>query len=773
MLQVLDERMDPFLGRLTRPATIDQSWCTAQSGLSLFNGPFCDTRISPAELNNGFIEFKDATVPSDVAKNFEPFATVVSRLHQHLLDANVEVTYTEYLDLMKVEVDQRLNKLTEDIRIFRSYNLAHKYDANGSCSTACHVGKLTEIDEGFNSLKVLLVVVFQQIREMLTLVNASIHDLQWEHELQLEVTGIIIGDCIRGLQDELERKLYEQSSIVNSLRKNWQETVAQCASIREDLLAISDILLPSDSEEEPHIPLCRHESLGNWSDRWKFSFFRKITRQDHSLSSSEQNQNSGTQKSISPSEVISEKSDFRHLKGMNRQEMLSYFRSEISKLKRLHELDLQEKTEELFKFKREKWSLALKYDVEFEPLRKKFPEVISRFDQIMSNGNGMEAPTTCSTSDALDERSRLNSRIDSLYRDNQHLRCLLAAKTKNVQELSCQLSDASRKMSLQYSLEKQLLRQINNTKEECEDHYVESTIRDEIYQTVIRKLIDSHRNILEDSTQNFHAKLSSLEAALSEKDKALCLSNEENQKLKEKLSILEKEHSIQYNKQDPELNKQESEEMILRDIEMEPHVAPPRPYDISDQDMQYEELVKLNQTLEVASTTLKEVETKKLDYSGILGKREQEEQLDCILVSIMDLSKEFVEIEHKMSEDIKGNEKKTENLNDRCNHMVQQAIVLTKKGLWYKQMLDTRRSELRKAESEVDILGNKVNALLSLVQKIYLTLEHYSSVFQHHPVVIISSAQSTGCILEDLQACCRYKKPTKRGITRYNITWSS
>jgi hypothetical protein len=33
--------------------------------------------------------------------------------------------------------------------------------------------------------------------------------------------------------------------------------------------------------------------------------------------------------------------------------------------------------------------------------------------------------------------------------------------------------------------------------------------------------------------------------------------------------------------------------------------------------------------------------------------------------------------------------------------MVQQAIVLTKKGLWYKQMLDTRRSELRKAESEV------------------------------------------------------------------------
>ncbi|XP_062189088.1 WPP domain-associated protein-like [Phragmites australis] len=739
---VLDERMEPFFGRLTTPATAGPSRCTAQSGLSLFNVPFCDTRTSPGELNDGSIKFKDTTVPSpwllsyncscDQSNNFEAFATVVSRLHQHLLDANVEISYTEYLDLMKAEVDQRLNKLNEDIRVFKSYNLAHVSDANCSCSVVCHDRKLIDIDEGFNSLKLLLVAVFRQISEMLRLVNASIHDLQWEHELQLEVTGIIIGDCIRGLQDELERKLYVQSSIVNSLRKNWQETVAQCASIREELIAISDMLL--SSEEESHISHCKHESLGNRSDRWKFSFFGKRTCEDHSPSSVEENRNSATQKSISPSEVISEKSDFKHLKGMTRQEMLNYFRSEISKLKRLHELDMQERTEELFKFKREKWSLALKYDVEFEPLRKKFPEVISRFDLIMSNE--MVAPTICSTSDALDEISRLNSRIDSLYYENQHLRGLLAEKTKDVQELSRQVSDASKKMSFQYSLEKQLLRQVSNIKGEYEDLYVESTIRDEICQIVTRKLVDNCRNILEDTARNFHAKVSLFEATLSEKDKVLCLANEENQKLKEKLSTLEKDHFIQNYMQGPELIKQESEEMVLRDIEMEYHVSPRRSYDISDQDLQYEELIRLNQTLEIASTTIKEVETKKLDYSDILGKREQEKQLDCILVSIMDLSKEFVEIEHKMSEDIEGNEKKTENLNDRCNHMVQQAIVLTKKGLWHKQMLDTRRSELQKAESEVDILGNKVNALLSLVQKIYVTLEHYSPVFQNHPVLL-------------------------------------
>jgi hypothetical protein len=44
---------------------------------------------------------------------------------------------------------------------------------------------------------------------------------------------------------------------------------------------------------------------------------------------------------------------------------------------------------------------------------------------------------------------------------------------------------------------------------------------------------------------------------------------------------------------------------------------------------------------------------------------------------------------------------RSDNLSDQCNHVVQRAIVLTKKGLSYKQMLNTRRVEIRKAEAEV------------------------------------------------------------------------
>jgi hypothetical protein len=208
------------------------------------------------------------------------------------------------------------------------------------------------------------------------------------------------------------------------------------------------------------------------------------------------------------------------------------------------------------------------------------------------------------------------------------------------------------------------MRQVGTIKGDYEDLYVESTIRDEVYRTVTRNFVDDCRTSMEDASRNSQAEVSLLEAKLSEREKALCLANEENQKLKEKLLLLEKEHFIGNNHENPELTKQESDEMILRDIEMEPHVSA-RSYE--EQSMEDKELVKLSQTTEIASTTLQEVETKKLEHNGFLGKNEQLIQLDFIMVSIMDLSKEFVEIEHKISGDIKGNEKRYVHLSSEYN----------------------------------------------------------------------------------------------------------
>ena len=77
---------------------------------------------------------------------------------------------------------------------------------------------------------------------MLGSVNSSVSDLQSENELQLEVFGAVIGECVSGLQEEQEKKLYEQINITNTMSRNWKEAITQFAAMREDLGALCKLL---------------------------------------------------------------------------------------------------------------------------------------------------------------------------------------------------------------------------------------------------------------------------------------------------------------------------------------------------------------------------------------------------------------------------------------------------------------------------------------------------------------------------------------------------
>ncbi|CAM0876647.1 unnamed protein product [Alopecurus aequalis] len=683
--KVLSERMNPLLNG----STIPDGWSVT----------------SEDSLTPRLMSFKSN---SSTESYYGGSGRTLSRSSRHVSAPNAENNYMEYLDLMKLEVDSQLDKLKGDVTGLENYALPDSVYIIGT-----HLGMsldvmLIEIDERFNALKLLLAVVFQQAREMLDLSNPSVTDLQWEHELQLEIISITIGECISGLQEELEKKLYEQISVTNTMSKNWQEAVTQFAAMREDLGSLSKLLCPSVPES--HISHSKSLSSGSRSSRWKL--FGKKSKEDQASARTEESKSFRKQKSM----VISEKSDFRHLNAMTKEETISYFKSEISKLKRVHESALLEKTEDLFKLKREKGSLALQNDVEFEPLRKKIPKIIASMDKIISKN--IMAPAHYKSHNELDEKCRLASRIDSLYYDNQQLRGLLADNMKDVKELSSQLSEASRDMSLQLSSEEELSRKIEKSKEEWEELRIEGDVKDGIYRTVTRSLLDDSMDGMQDAALSFDAELRSLEAVISEKEKALCLSNEENRKLKEKLEELEKECLLQEHQEDPEIIKQESAEMILRDIEVEPQTSPGISHETPKQDLQHD--IKMNDS--------------NMEYNGDLGKNGQEKQLECILVSIMKLSKEFVEIEQKLSTE--KTENRSEDLSDHCSHMVKQAMVLTKVGLWYKQMLEARRSELQKAEAKVVILGDKVNTHLNLLEKIYVTLDHYSPTLQKHPALL-------------------------------------
>uniref|UniRef100_A0A0A9E7J8 Uncharacterized protein n=1 Tax=Arundo donax TaxID=35708 RepID=A0A0A9E7J8_ARUDO len=128
-------------------------------------------------------------------------------------------------------------------------------------------------------------------------------------------------------------------------------------------------------------------------------------------------------------------------------------------------------------------------------------------------------------------------------------------------------------------------------------------------------------------------------------------------------------------------------------------------------------------------------EMKKTPAHCIDSQRGQTGHLGFDLASIEKFSKAYSDFESRLAETMKRNESRLTSIICQFNPLVQQVAVLKKKEFWYKQILEIKCSNLRKAEAEVDILGDEVDTLLSVLGKIYIALDHYSPVLKHYPGV--------------------------------------
>ncbi|CAA6657452.1 unnamed protein product [Spirodela intermedia] len=73
-----------------------------------------------------------------------------------------------------------------------------------------------------------------------------------------------------------------------------------------------------------------------------------------------------------------------------------------------------------------------------------------------------------------------------------------------------------------------------------------------------------------------------------------------------------------------------------------------------------------------------------------------------------------------------------EGLNCQLNLLVQQASSLRGTELVYRKAFIRRCYNLQIAEAEVDLLGDEVDTLIGLLEKIYLVLDYYSPVLQYY-----------------------------------------
>lgn len=241
----------------------------------------------------------------------------------------------------------------------------------------------------------------------------------------------------------------------------------------------------------------------------------------------------------------------------------------------------------------------------------------------------------------------------------------------------------------------------------------------------------------------------SLEMEALEKEEVLRLELVDKKKLKQEIrsleeSIEEKEKLVQETTV-ALANEKERSELACQEL-----------YNLQNQKIKaleqietYEaENCELNQKLELIMTQLTKVDEERRMFHAFAQEkqkalslvnnkeREHQKQMALLIALAQGLSNAVAGFECRVTENISNISLRLENFSSESRLLIPNANVLRRTGLSYKQTLETKCSDLEKAEAEVDLLGDEVDALLSLLEKIYIALDHYSPILQHYPGII-------------------------------------
>jgi hypothetical protein len=324
--------------------------------------------------------------------------------------------------------------------------------------------KWSDVDRMLEDLGTTLDSFYKHTDDMVRFSKLSLFEWQQEKEFQAEIEGLVIQNCIRGLQEEFEQSLWDQNTqFFGNVSASWLEKVKELSSLRQELDAIAKSLFVSESGL-----LISHGSF------------------EHRKSSGHHVSNGNHDESII---TMPENLEAAQLKHMNREELFHYLKTEMTKMKRHHESKVQEMTEEIFSLKREYLkergsSLPVRKDKDLDILRKKIAEVILKLDDILVENE--KVPSASNNAESLDN---MKDRLESLRLENHELRDLLAQKKREIKLLSSQVSDATEKMSQHSLTEVNLLRIITNLKSLIEDTHAETTISEDLHKILLKEFM--------------------------------------------------------------------------------------------------------------------------------------------------------------------------------------------------------------------------------------------------------------------------------------------
>jgi hypothetical protein len=375
----------------------------------------------------------------------------------------------ESLRNLKIDVTGQLTNLKKEIhKVKGSYSMRRNSSSEivglGGILLEKVPDKWSDVDRMLEDLGTTLDSFYKHTDDRVRFSKLSLFEWQQEKEFQAEIEGLVIQNCIRGLQEEFEQSLWDQNTqFFGNVSASWLEKVKELSSLRQELDAIAKSLFVSESGL-----LISHGSF------------------EHRKSSGHHVSNGNHDESII---TMPENLEAAQLKHMNREELFHYLKTEMTKMKRHHESKVQEMTEEIFSLKREYLkergsSLPVRKDKDLDILRKKIAEVILKLDDILVENE--KVPSASNNAESLDN---MKDRLESLRLENHELRDLLAQKKREIKLLSSQVSDATEKMSQHSLTEVNLLRIITNLKSLIEDTHAETTISEDLHKILLKEFM--------------------------------------------------------------------------------------------------------------------------------------------------------------------------------------------------------------------------------------------------------------------------------------------
>ncbi|CAE6029589.1 unnamed protein product [Arabidopsis arenosa] len=691
------------------------------------------------------------------------------------MDIQDELTQGSLSSLKKTARKQLL-MLVEELTNLREYIHINVSEATVGLDSRHHETRSKTVDKMLDSLKSILETVLKRKNDM-----ELPSSWQQEHDFQKEIESAVVTSFVRSLKDEYEQRLLDQKAEFGGNRSLILGNIREITGLRQELEAIRKSFLDHENGDE----------AGEVGDRKRVEqLHRKMSGSLNSVSSVWEN---GKHEESSTGLMPEYNEALKH---MSRDNLISHFKIEMNKMKRDHDYEIQELTEQCFTFKRKYLNLTergsfsfMGKDKELEALKKKIPFVISKLDKILmedeklvSEGKNDADVKRKLESLLLENRQLKDSLSDAAEKMSQlsqatadHLE--LIRKLKSDVEDSCveasiykdvygcsvteflgQIKCAKQETDLEHSMLREayellledLAKEARESKEEFEDSCVESVIMEECCSVIYKEAVkEAHKKIVE---LNMH---------VTEKEGTLRSEMVDKERLKEEIHMLgclvkEKENLVQTaeNNLATERKKVEVISQQINDLQSQVEQQETEIQDksealrvVSARELEkvegYEtKISNLREELELAIESLKEIkDEKRKTEEKLSATKAEKETLKKQLVSLdlvvpPKLIKGFDILEGMIAEKMQKTNSRLKNMQSQLSDLSHLNNEVKGKASTYRQRLEKKCCDLQKAETEVDLLGDEVETLLDLLEKIYIALDHYSPILKHYPGII-------------------------------------